>query len=458
MQVRCEGSPTPRLERSRFECSQSACLLVLLVLAVACRSEAPTHQAPAAASAATTSVPGATKVLMPGDPVPAAIVAGARHWAREGVAGNRILVVTFSRTRCPSTDPCAAVEDKLRSVQQTVRSSFELKSAVGLVTLSVDPSYDMPAVLRAHADRIGADADVWRFAALPAAQIDDVLASLGASRTGAATIVVDSDGKLAKLYSGDAWTAEELARDVESLALRTNPSVVSAYIAAQEALAADDVRTARRELTRLKTAIGEPAVSRLAAGAASARDLTAMRVAFKPLSEALVRLPWPAPYQPMYCPMFDNNAGATRVQKAGPVANPYYGQAMLRCGTDLSVGAHADHSPKHGGVLFMGADAFHHVEGTYTEDGIFRVYVDDNFRKPMKVAAFRGRVEIGNRSIRLAPAADGLTLEANVGKMKLPAELTLWMVLDPRGDEERFDFVFASYSPDPTARVFSAAK
>jgi hypothetical protein len=390
-----------------------------------------------------------TPFLQPGDPVPAAVLAGARHWAREGVAGNRILVITFGRTRCAPSEPCAAVENKLRSVQQAIRSSSGRKPAVGLVTLSVDPSFDMPAVLRAHADRVGADAEIWRFAALPATQVDEVLAKVGASRTDATTLVVDADGKLAKVYAGDAWSADDLARDVESLALRTNPAVVSAYIAAQEALAADDAGAARRELARLKKAIGEPAVSRLAAAAASAGTLTAMRAAFKPLSEALVRLPWPPPYQPMYCPMFDSNAGATWVQRAGPVANPYYGREMLRCGTDLSVGAHADHSPRHAGVLFMAPDAFHHVEGTYTEDGVFRVYIDDNFRKPMQASGFRARVEIGDRSIRLAPAADGLTLAAKVGGLTFPAEITLWMVLDPRGSEERFDFVFASYSQLP---------
>ena len=127
-----------------------------------------------------------------------------------------------------------------------------------------------------------------------------------------------------------------------------------------------------------------------------------MRAAFKPLSEALVRLPWPRQYQPMYCPMYDGNAGATWVQKTGPVTNPYYGNAMLRCGTDLSVGAHADHSPLFGGDLFMAANHFHHVEGTYTEDGMFRLRVYDNFKRPMSARGFTGRAQLAEngRSFR----------------------------------------------------------
>ena len=45
------------------------------------------------------------------------------------------------------------------------------------------------------------------------------------------------------------------------------------------------------------------------------------------------------------------------------------------------------------------------------------------------------------------PAADGMTLDARVGALTFPAEITRQMTLDPRGPEERFDFVFASYSP-----------
>ena len=155
----------------------------------------------------------------------------------------------------------------------------------------------------------------------------------------------------------------------------------------------------------------------------------------------------------MYCPMFDGNAGATWVQKAGPVTNPYYGKAMLHCGTDMSAGAHEDHSPQFGGVLFMAADAFHHVEGTYTADGMFRAHVYDNFKQPMQVARFKAWLEIGGRTIPLAPSADRLTLDARVGTLAFPAEMTLKMIFMSGGEEERFDFVFESFSPPASCRT-----
>lgn len=396
--------------------------------------------------------------LAPGDPIPAAVLAGARHWERGGAAGNRVLVVTFTQTRCAAGDPCADTERKLKALQDALIKAPGLTPSVGLLSVSRDPSFDLPGVLRAHADRIGADADVWRFAALPVAEVDAVLARFGAAGPERVTAIVDASGRLAKIYAGSAWTVDEMLGDLRSLVLRADPRVLSSYQAAQTALADDDLGAAKHALARLARAIGEPAVSRLARTAASASDLTAVRAAFKPLSEALVRLPWPSGYQAMYCPMFDANQGATWVQAAGPVRNPYFGQAMLRCGTDLSTGAHADHSARNGGVLFMASDAYHHIEGTYAADGVFRVFVSDNFRRAIRVAPFRARVvlkeELDPRTqevrelvvFPLRPSADGMTLYARVGAGRVPAELTLKITLDPRAGEERFDFVFADYS------------
>lgn len=382
-----------------------------------------------------------------GETVPDAVLAGARHWQRGGAAGNRLLVVSFTSPRCREEGPCAEAERKLRAVQDGLGQTRSLNNSVGLLTLSLDPARDVPAALRVQADQAGADATKWRFAALPANQVDAIRARFGVRPDATLTAIVDAGGRLARIYPGADWTPEDVIRDLASLALRADPAVLSAYIAAQEALSVDDAAAARRALVRLTRVVGEPEVSRLADTAATARDLSSMRAAFKPLSEALVRLPWPPEYQPMYCPMFDGNAGATWVQKAGPVINPYYGQAMLRCGSDLSLGAHADHTPQYGGILFMAADAFHHVEGTYTADGVFRVRVYDNFRKPMLVTRFSGRVEVGgtDRSVRLAPAADRQTLDARLGTLAFPAEITLLMTLDPRASEERFDFVFPAF-------------
>src|SRR4026207_23871 len=123
---------------------------------IACQSEAPPQSTASPANPPTRSTPAhaPARLLVAGDTVPPAVLAGAHHWTRAGAAGSPILVISFDRH-----------DQRLQQLHDRVRSAPVLKGSVGLLTLSADPA-DMPAVLRAHADRIGADPEVWRFAAL----------------------------------------------------------------------------------------------------------------------------------------------------------------------------------------------------------------------------------------------------------------------------------------------------
>ena len=110
------------------------------------------------------------------------------------------------------------------------------------------------------------------------------------------------------------------------------PPALVHYVAAQEALAADDLDQAHQALQGLVQS-ANPTLKPLAEKAASAADLAAVRVAFKPLSEEVRKGQIPEGYVVAYCPMADGDKGAHWVQKDQPqIANPYFGASMLRCG------------------------------------------------------------------------------------------------------------------------------
>ncbi len=123
--------------------------------------------------------------------------------------------------------------------------------------------------------------------------------------------------------------------------------------------------------------------------------------------------------------------------------------------------AHGDHNPKHGGIFFMAPDNWHHLEGVYPAAGRFRVYVYDDFSKPLSLARarkIRGRVitketfdsKTGTTrelaSTPLVLARNGAFLEARIEPIALPAKMAAKISFAPDDKESRFDFAFEAYS------------
>jgi len=80
-----------------------------------------------------------------------------RTVSRDDLRGH-IWVADFFFTSC--TGPCPEMTLRMRSLQQSV---LDENLPVTLVSVSIDPEYDRPAVLRRYADKYGADPDQWLF-------------------------------------------------------------------------------------------------------------------------------------------------------------------------------------------------------------------------------------------------------------------------------------------------------
>ena len=236
---------------------------------------------------------------------------------------------------------------------------------------------------------------------------------------------------------------------------------ITQYTRAQEALAYDDFATAQTALVGLVT-VADAVVKPLAEAAAESENIETMRAEFKPLSEFLAAVKLPSGYARAYCPMYDG--GSNWVQTDGPVRNPYYGSEMLTCGVvDAAPGAHMDHTPRHGGRVFMAPDSFHHIEGAYPKAGVFRLYATDNYRNPVDVTMWIGRVVLDEEydsstdefielnTFPLLPSSDGSYLEASVGDLPIPAEVITKIKILEDFPEDRFDFIFADFSTESVA-------
>jgi hypothetical protein len=112
--------------------------------------------------------------------------------------------------------------------------------------------------------------------------------------------------------------------------------------------------------------------------------------------------------------------------------------------------AHGDHNPRHGGILFMAPDRYHHLEGVLTPEAEFRVYFYDDFTEPLDARAFDAR--IGDRPLAATEGVGHATTSIEPPG-NYPVEVVLH-VRFPRSEEEaRFDFVFVADRGDPTAEL-----
>src|SRR3954464_6181930 len=83
-----------------------------------------------------------------------------RPWS--SFRGHRV-ALTFVYTRCPLPDYCPLMEKNFVAVQQLVKANPKLAD-VQLLTVTMDPGFDTPAILKPHAIDLGADPAIWTYA------------------------------------------------------------------------------------------------------------------------------------------------------------------------------------------------------------------------------------------------------------------------------------------------------
>lgn len=167
--------------------------------------------------------------LKPGEPVPdeAFVDQDGRKVRLSSFAGSA-LVVTFIYTRCPLPDYCPRMDRQFAAIQAAIASG-RVPTRVKLISVSFDPAFDTPAVLKEHAAKVGADTAIWSFLTGDLKAVDEFGARFGLSVLRAEkdpadithnlrTAVIDARGRLVKIYDGNKWTPAEIVADLASLA------------------------------------------------------------------------------------------------------------------------------------------------------------------------------------------------------------------------------------------------
>jgi protein SCO1/2 len=112
------------------------------------------------------------------------------------------------------------------TVQATVAKTPKLAD-VRLVTVTLDPAFDTPTVLKPHAQARNADTRVWSYMTGEPAEVNRFSSAFGIDVEAdqqqtyliihnLRTAVIDPDGRLVKVQSGNSWTAAQLVADLSA--------------------------------------------------------------------------------------------------------------------------------------------------------------------------------------------------------------------------------------------------
>jgi protein SCO1/2 len=162
----------------------------------------------------------------PGEAVPDRPLVDQDNAARpiSSLRGHRV-ALTFIYTRCPLPDFCPLMDKNFQQVQQAVKNTPALRD-VQLLSVTIDPAFDTPAVLKKHAQDLGADPAIWHFVTGSTEQVAAFARSFGVTADpdqgstalvhNLRTAVIDPEGRLVKAYSGNMWTPAELIADLNA--------------------------------------------------------------------------------------------------------------------------------------------------------------------------------------------------------------------------------------------------
>ena len=145
---------------------------------------------------------------------------------------GKVLLVTFIYTRCPMADFCPRMSQNFAEIDKALAGDKAVYGKTHLLSVSFDPAYDTPAVLRsyggAHTGRFTEeDFRHWDFAAPSQADLPTVERYFDVGVTGndpatlmhsLSTILIGKDGKVLAWYPSKDWQPAELVARMKAAA------------------------------------------------------------------------------------------------------------------------------------------------------------------------------------------------------------------------------------------------
>jgi protein SCO1/2 len=128
---------------------------------------------------------------------------------------GRMVVMNFIYTRCPIATMCPLSTQHMMDLQRVAKERGV--TGLQLISISLDPAYDTPAVLKAYSQARGIDNGNFSFLTGPASAVRDLLHQFGvlvASSENSlkhtlSTVLIDEKGKIIHRVDSSQWTPDD---------------------------------------------------------------------------------------------------------------------------------------------------------------------------------------------------------------------------------------------------------
>jgi protein SCO1/2 len=171
-------------------------------------------------------------VPTPGDVVPDfPLLNQSGHLVHIGKFRGKVVLLTFIYTRCQMADFCPRMSRNFAEIDKALATDPNVYAQTHLLSISFDPAYDTPTVLRSYGGAYTGNYTRekfthWDFAAPSPGDLPKMeqFFDLGLTGEGAslmhslATVIVGKDGKVVAYYPTNDWTPETLLAQIRAAA------------------------------------------------------------------------------------------------------------------------------------------------------------------------------------------------------------------------------------------------
>jgi protein SCO1 len=134
---------------------------------------------------------------------------------------GKAVLLTFIYTRCPLPDYCIRMSNNFGTIAKQLKQQPGLYDKTELLSISFDPEYDTPRVLREYGDTYAGEVDPkfthWQFVTASPDEVKKAADFFGLSYIpnggelvhSLRTAVVGPDGKIVHLFNGNEWKPQD---------------------------------------------------------------------------------------------------------------------------------------------------------------------------------------------------------------------------------------------------------